>query len=424
VNLYERLPGCVLCGTTDLYEAVPLEPMPIATPNHSIPAGVPSDVFQEGVPLGIFQCRACGHLQVMYIGNPELQYRDYVYTTSISLGLPEHFRTYAAEIIAAYTLPADALIVEVGSNDGTLLRAFSETGRRVIGIDPARRIAEEASAAGIPTLPEFFGGDVAGNVLRTHGQASLIIANNVMANLADLDDVAAGISKLLAPDGVFVFESQYGADVIERTLLDTVYHEHISYFLLKPLAKFFAQHGLELFDVERVSTKGGSFRAFVQRAGGSRHVSTALTELIEREVREGMYDSAFYGRVERDLSQIRTQLRALIDDARSARRSVAGYGVSVGTTTLLAQFHLTGEIDFLVDDAPGKGTTLFGPGYSIPIVDREEMTRRNPGIVIVFAWRYAEAILAKNEAYRAAGGTFVIPLPTVSVVRHPALSRG
>jgi SAM-dependent methyltransferase len=424
VKLYERLPGCVLCRSADMYEAVPLEPMPIATPNYSIPEGVSSDVFREGVPLGIFQCRDCGHLQVMHIGNPELQYRDYVYTTSISLGLPEHFRTYAADIIAGYALPADGLVVEVGSNDGTLLRAFRETGRRVIGIDPARRIAEEASAAGIPTLAEFFGADVAGSVLRSHGQASLIIANNVMANLANLDDVAAGIANLLAPDGVFVFETQYGADVVERTLLDTVYHEHISYFLLKPLATFFSQHGLELFDVERVSTKGGSFRAFVQRAGASRPVSTRLTQLIEREVREGMYEGAFYGRVERDLLQIRGQLRTLIDDTRTAGRGVAGYGVSVGTTTLLAQFQVAGDIDFLVDDAPGKDPALVGPGYSIPVVDREEMARRNPGIVIVFAWRYAQAIFARNEAYLTGGGAFVIPLPTVSVVRHPALSRG
>jgi len=424
MKLYERLPGCVLCAATELREVVPLEPMPIATPNYSVPPGVPADVFREAVPLGIHQCESCGHLQVMYVGNPELQYRDYVYTTSISLGLADHFRRYAAEIIADHTLPPDGLVVEVGSNDGTLLRAFAQTGMRVVGIDPARRIAAEATAAGINTLPEFFGAAVARRVREECGAASLIIANNVMANLANLNDVAEGVDILLAPDGVFVFETQYGADVIERTLLDTVYHEHISYFLLKPLTTFFEKFGLELFDVARVATKGGSFRAFVQRAGGSRKPSDALIASLEREVREGMYEDEFYRRVQRDVGAIRGELHELIGQARSTGRPVAGYGVSVGTTTLLAQFHVTNDIDFLVDDAPGKDPVLEGPGYSIPVVDRDEMLRRNPAIVIVFAWRYVDAIVEKNQPYLAAGGRFVVPLPKVRTIAGVAASVG
>jgi hypothetical protein len=414
MKLYERRAQCVLCGSPELDEVVPLEPMPIATPNFHVAASSSDAAFREGVPLGIHQCRACGHLQVIYFGNPELQYRDYVYTTSVSLGLPEHFRTYAGEIVASLHLPSGGLVVELGSNDGTLLRAFRERGMRVLGVDPARRIAEAATASGIPTVPDFFTAELARTLANEHGRAALIVANNVVANVEPMGDLADGVAALLADGGVFVFETQYGADVIEHNLLDTVYHEHISYFLLTPLVSFFAAHGLALFDVVRVPTKGGSFRAFVQRAGGARATTARLRELLDREAREGMFAQPFYDRLSRELAGIRAELRTLVDAARAQGRSVAGYGVSVGTTTLLAQFGLTRDIDFLIDDAPGKAPELIGPDYAIPVVGRDELLARRPAIVIVFAWRYVHAIAAKNAAYLAAGGTFVVPLPYVT----------
>jgi SAM-dependent methyltransferase len=417
MKLYDQREQCILCGSADLYEAVALQPMPIATPNFTVPPGVSEEAFRTGVPLGIFQCRACGHLQVTYYGNPELQYRDYVYTTSTSLGLTEHFRAYAAETIALLGLPPNGLVVELGSNEGALLRAFRAAGMRVAGIDPARRIAEEATAAGIPTLPEFFTSELAAGIARDQGAADLIVGNNVVANIENMNDVAAGIAALLAPDGVFVIETQYGADVIEHNLLDTVYHEHISYFLLSPLVPFFAKHGLELFDVVRVNTKGGSFRAFVQRAEGKRPISARLTNELARERELGMFAPPFFARIQDDLAAIKAELHALADAAHAHGRSVAGYGVSVGTTTLLAQFGLQQKIDFLVDDAPGKEPFLRGPDYHIPVVGRDEMTRRDPEIVIVFAWRYIDPIAKNNPAYLAAGGTFVIPLPHVTLRR-------
>jgi hypothetical protein len=308
----------------------------------------------------------------------------------------------------------------MGSNDGTLLRAFREQGMRVLGVDPARRIAEAATAAGIPTVADFFSAPLARKLAGEHGRAALIVANNVVANIEPMGDVADGVAALLADDGVFVFETQYGADVIEHNLLDTVYHEHISYFLLAPLVPFFAAHGLELFDVERVATKGGSFRAFVQRAGGKRAQTARLRELLAREASEGMFAQPFYDRLTSDLAGIRAELRSLVDAARAAGQAVAGYGVSVGTTTLLSQFGLTRDIDFLVDDAPGKAPVLAGPDYDIPVVGRDELAARKPVITIVFAWRYIEPIVVNNAAYLKAGGTFVVPLPQVTLRRDPA----
>ena len=420
MTLYEKCALCILCGSAKRTEVVALEPMPIATPNFNVKASRSDPAFREGVPLGIHQCRDCGHLQVMYYGNPEWQYRDYIYTTSISLGLPEHFRIYAAEIIASLQLPKGGLVVELGSNDGTLLRAFREREMRVLGIDPARNIAELATGSGIPTVPEFFTAKLAARLASEHGRAALVVANNVVANVEPIGDLVDGVRELLADDGVFVFETQYGADVIEGNLLDTVYHEHISYFLLAPLVPFFAAHGLELFDAVRVPTKGGSFRAFVQRAGGERSTTARLRELLDREASEGMFAQPFYDRLTLELAGIRAELRTLVDAARAQGRGVAGYGVSVGTTTLLAQLGLTRDIDFLVDDAP-KAPELVGPDYAIPVVGRDVLMDRMPAIVIVFAWRYTDAIAEKNVAYLAAGGTFVVPLPHVTLRRDPAV---
>jgi hypothetical protein len=415
MNLYHQREQCVLCRSVDLAEVVPLEPMPIGTPNFNVADGIAREAFGTGVPLGIHQCKSCGHLQVVYFGNPEVQYRDYVYTTTVSLGLADHFRAYAAEVIATLGLPAGGLVVEFGSNDGTLLRAFKENGMRVQGVDPAIAIAAAATASGIPTAGEFFTANLACALVKDVGPAALIVANNVVANVEPMGDLADGVAALLADDGVFVFETQYGADVIEHNLLDTVYHEHISYFLLTPLVGFFEHHGLQLFDVERIATKGGSFRAYVQKTGGTRAISDRLRALLAREQSEGMFAQPFYDRLTREIAAVRAELRELVDAARARGEGVAGYGVSVGTTTLLPQFGLTRDIDFLVDDAPGKVPEFIGPDYAIPVVGREELLARKPGIVIVFAWRYIDAIAAKNEAYLAAGGTFVVPLPRVTL---------
>jgi SAM-dependent methyltransferase len=417
VKLYERRDRCILCGSDRMTDVVPLAPMPIATPNFSAASGASPEALRAGVPLGIHQCGACGHLQVGYVGNPEFQYRDYVYTTSESLGLPDHFRRYAAEIVERLALPPGSFVVEFGSNDGTLLRAFRERGMTVLGVDPARRIAEEATARGIPTLPDFFSEAVARSIVAERGPARLCVANNVLANVDAMPDVAEGIARLLADDGVFVFETQYGADVIERTLLDTVYHEHVSYFLLTPLAAFFAAHALELFDVERIDTKGGSFRAYVQRAGGTRPRSDDLRALLAREAAEGMFAQPFYDRLTERLAEIRTDLAGRIAAARAAGDIVAGYGVSVGTSTLIAQLDVADALAFLVDDAEVRAPLLAGPGYAIPVLRRDALTERMPAFVIVFAWRYVDAIVAKNQAYLAAGGSFVVPLPSVRVVR-------
>jgi SAM-dependent methyltransferase len=396
---------------------VPLQPIAMATPNMNLKVVAEryDGVSQALVPLDLYLCRECGHLQLLDIIDPEIQYSHFKYTTSISLGLPEHFRKLADELIASTGAKPGALVVEVGSNDGTLLRPFRERGLKVLGIDPAQETAQLASASGIPTLADFFTRKLAEEIAQKHGHAAVIIANNTFANIDDLADVTAGIKQLLAPDGVFVFETSYGADVVEKFLIDTVYHEHLSYFMVRSLTEFFRRHGLELYDVQQIWTKGGSLRGFVKHANDRRPITPAVGAMSERERALGLDDFAPYRKFASHIAGIRTELDRLVKEYRTDGRKIAGYGASVGTVTLVQQFGLGSVLDFIADDNP-LTDAIIGPGYRIPVLRPEALEERKPELVLIFAWRYAEPIRAKNLRYVESGGRFVTLLPDLKFI--------
>jgi len=396
--------------------AVSMAPIPIATPNFAIPdTERNAPVFRTPVPLDLYLCRDCGLLQVTHVGNPNIQYPNYVYRTSSSLGLAEHFTAYAKEVIEANALEAGAFVVEIGSNDGTLLKAFKDAGMKVLGIEPAEAVGADARKAGIDTITDFFSSDVAKQVERDHGKASLVIANNMYANIDELNDFTIGVRDLLAPDGIFVLETQYGLDVIESLLLDTIYHEHLCYFNVKPIQTFFARLGMQVIDVQRIWTKGGSIRLTTQLDSGKRSVSSNVEATVTEEIDKGMYQNSTYKAFADRISGLRTQLNDMVDAEIESGRSVVGYGSSVGTTTLLAQFGLTEKIAFLFDDDPTKDPVLSGPGYDLPLISPDTICDRFPGAVVVFAWRYVDPIKQKNKEYLKRGGKFIVPLPNITV---------
>ncbi len=413
---YVRRHDCRLCHSAEVVPAIELAPIPITTPNLGFDAigAQRHDVGQALVSLDLYRCRSCGHLQLLHIIDPELQYNHFRYKTSISPGLPAHYRRMAAEVMETLKLDPGMKVVEIGSNDGTLLRLFKDAGMQVLGIDPARAIAEQATADGLETLPIFFSAGAAQNIAAEHGTFDLVIANNTLANIDDLDDCLAGIRCLLADDGAFVFETSYGADVVEGLLLDTIYHEHLSYFLVGPLPALFARHGMVLYDVQHIPTKGGSLRGFAQRTGGPRPTTHAIEQFIAREAGLGLDCDAAYGRFSTRLQEISAELSEVLAPRDKRAPSIAGYGASVGSMTLIHQFGLADRLAFIVDDKP-LGTNLSGPGYEIPIVSAEALYRQAPDLVLLLAWRYGETIIAKHGAFQARGGKFITPLPELRV---------
>src|SRR3989338_4399294 len=281
-----RRSDCRLCGSHKLQPLFSLGATPLA--NEFVSAGDRGKP-QERFPLDVHQCVDCGHVQLLDVVDPELLFRHYVYVSATSPVFVDHFRRYAEAMLRYTAMPTGSRVVEIGSNDGTLLRFFKDAGMQVLGIDPARRIAEEATKSGIETLPEFF--DLAlTRQLRSQGKgAALVTANNVFAHADDLHAIVEGVAHLLAPDGLFVFEVSYLLDVFEKTLFDTIYHEHLSYHTVKPLVGFFQRRGMELVDAVRVDSHGGSLRGIVKRRGGRWPVQPSVDRLISEEARLGLH---------------------------------------------------------------------------------------------------------------------------------------
>ena len=410
---------CRLCESASLELVIPMPATPIAD------AYVPADrvnIPQPSYPLDLYFCRACGHLQLSDVVDPELLFRDYLYVTASSLGLVEHFRRYVQEVVERIGPAAGSLTVEIGSNDGSLLRAFQARGLRVLGVDPARQIARQATEAGLPTLPAFFTRMLAAQIRQEHGPAGLIAANNVFAHADDLGGIADGVRELLASDGVFVFEVSYLLDVIEKTLFDTVYHEHLCYHAVAPLAAFFARHGLELFDAQRIATKGGSLRGFAQRAGGPRRVSSMVGELIALERSRGLDRAETFHGFSDHLQALKREVHGALRPLAEEGKTIVGYGASPSVTTLLHAFELAPFFRFIVDDNPLK-QGLFSPGHHLPVVPSRALYEQSVDAVVILAWTYAQPILKRHQAFLDRG-TVIVPLPRVQILgRSPVAAE-
>jgi len=405
---------CRLCGSARLELVLPILPSAIGD---AFVSKQQAEQEAQGVyPLDVYLCVDCGHLQNLDVVNPEILFRNYTYRTSVSLGLVEHFRKYAETVVNDLGLKEDALVVEIGSNDGSLLKAFKAHALRVIGVDPARQIAAGASAEGIPTLPEFFTSAIAARIRSEHGPAALVCANNVFAHADNLSDIVHGISKLLAAAGAFVFEVSYAPDIVDKFVFDTIYHEHVSHHTLIPLEKFFNGLNMSLFDVERIPTKGGSIRGFAQlKSSGRRPQSQRLLALFADERDRGIGQPQIYKDFFLALKDRKRVVLDYLDKAIAAGKTVAAYGASTTTTTLLYHFELGPRIKFIVDDNPIKQGT-FSPGWHIPVLSSSELSARRPDIVVILAWMYGNEIMRRNSQYLAEGGEFLVPLPSMRIV--------
>ena len=403
---------CRLCGSRNLENVLPL------TPTALCDAYVIRDHLnevQDVYPLALFLCRDCGYIHLPYVVNPEVIYRDYIYVTTSSLGLSEHFGKYADEVTQRLNSKNGGLVIDIGSNDGTLLRYFKGRGMRVIGIEPAIEIARNATECGIETIPEFFNFALSDRIIHDHGHASIITVNNLFANIDDLTEITKGVRNLLAPDGVFVIESSYVADMMKNMVFDFIYHEHLSYFSVIPLNTFFRCFGMKLFDIERTPTKGGSLRYYVQLDSGSRAVTPIVGELTRYEENIGLYKSESFRCFAEKINDRKSQLLNKLNKLKAQGKTIAGYGGSATTTTLLYHFGIRELIDYIVDDNPAK-QHKFSPGYHIPVLAPQELYERKPDYVLILAWRYAEPIIKKHKAFIEQGGKFIVPLPELRVV--------
>jgi len=404
---------CRLCGATKLGKALSLAPIPLA--NDFVAAEALSRE-QPRFPLDVFLCESCGHLQLLDVIDSKVLFEHYLYVSGTSPAFVRHFRDYAEYVAVRFAPRGNGFVVEIGSNDGTLLKIFRERGWRVLGVDPALEIGEATRRMGIPTITAFFAPDLADKIVAEHGRPDVITANNVLAHIDELDAVIRGFSRLLAPGGVVVFEVAYLVDLVEKILFDTIYHEHIDYHSVGPLIPFLATHGLQLIEATRVDTHGGSIRCVAQRIGGPHRVGASVEQALRLEEQVGLRSMSTYAALARRVDRLGAELLALLRRLRAEGKRVAGFGAPAKATTLMYHLGITADmVDFIVDDSPLK-QGKFTPGLHVPVLPSDAIYQRRPDYLVVLAWNFAKPIMEKHARFSQAGGRFIVPLPELQVL--------
>ena len=374
----------------------------------------PDDVSPEArYPLALLRCRACSLVQLTGTIPPKLMFDTYHYFSSYSSTMVDSMRVLARRLTAERGLTADDLVVEIASNDGYLLKHYMELGIPVLGVEPAQNVAVVAKESGVPTLIKYFTQRLGSELADTGRAASVIHANNVMAHVPEINDFIAGISAALRPDGVAVVETPYLVRFVDDREFDTIYHEHVFYYSLTAVSSIVERHGLTVTDVEQIPLHGGSLRLFIQHAGYPS--SERVKMLLKSESELGVTTDEYYLDFAKRVEELKTEVTDVIRRLRAEGATIAAYGAATKGTVLLNHFGLDHDtIDFVVDRSVHK-QGLVMPGVGIPILAAEELERRRPDYTLLLAWNFADEILEQQQSYRAAGGTFIVPVPTISL---------
>jgi len=402
-----RRSDCRICGHTALEEILHLGQSPLANAFLASPAEFAAE---RRFPLDLYFCDRCGLLQLLDVVNPELLFRHYVYMTGISTTIAHHNREYASTLVEMLGLTPNDLVVEIASNDGSLLKCFQALGVRILGVEPATNIAARATADGVETVNEFFSNALAESLAASRQPARVIAANNVLAHVDDPADFLRGCRRLLADDGLITIEVPYVRALLERIEYDTVYHEHLSYFSVTSMLRLAERANLRAARIDRLPVHGGSLRVYLSRTPGP-HDAGALE--IEREERAagGAANLERHRQLARDTERHRRELRGLLEDLRAQGKKVAGYGAPAKGNTLLNYCDIdTSLMRYTADKNPLK-VGLFTPGMHIPVREVSVIEQDRPDYLLVLAWNFADEVMEQQAAHRARGGRFIIPIP-------------
>ena len=348
---------------------------------------------------------------------PEKMFHDqYAFYSSSSKNMAQHFKQFAQQVIqSGYLSEDDPFVVELGCNDGIMLKNFLEHDIRHLGIEPSLNVAQEANKQGVRTRSEFFTEELADIIVREEGQADTFLAANVMCHIPDIVGVVKGINKLLKPNGVVIFEDPYLGDVLAKTSYDQIYDEHVFLFSALSIQYLFGMQGMELIDVLPQKTHGGSMRYVLARRG-VHPVKDAVIQLLAKEMAQGLDRKATFDTFKVKVEQSRTKLVALLKDLKAQGKRVAGYAATSKSTTILNFCSIGPElIEYICDTTPIKQGKL-SPGVHIPVVPYEQFQTNPPDYALLLAWNHAEEIMAKEKDYVIAGGKWIVHVPEVQVL--------
>ena len=406
--------GCIFCGSKLSHTFVDLGMSPLCE------SYVPPEKLNEMepfYPLHVYVCESCFLVQLEEFVSPEHIFTEYAYFSSYATSWVEHMRRYAEMISDRLKLGPDGLVVEVASNDGYLLQHFVKKGIPVLGIEPAVNVAKVAIDKGIPTVCKFFGVATAEELAASGKRADLLCGANVLAQVPELNDFVEGLRILLKPGGVITIEFPHLERLIAGNQFDTIYHEHFSYFSFLTAEKIFGAHGLTVYDVEELPTHGGSLRVYARHAAdATKPVTARASALRQREIDAGFLRLETYGHFGEQVKATKRNLLTFLIGAKSAGKTVAGYGAPGKGNTLLNYCGIrTDFLEFTVDKNPYK-QGKFLPGTHIPIHAPEMIAQQKPDYLLILPWNFKDEIVAQMAYIRDWGGRFVVPIPSVQVI--------
>jgi len=402
---------CLICGS-GFGPFLSFGKMPIAN-GFLAPEEFAQEHFFE---LSVGFCPSCTMVQLVNLVDRERMFHSsYAFYSSTSVRMAEHFRGFAETVLSDHLRRENPFVVEIGSNDGILLRHFAGRGIRHLGVEPSTNVAKVAIDRGIRTVCEFFDEELAERILSEDGEADAILGANVICHIPYLHSLLAGVARLLSPSGVFLFEDPYLGDILEKTSYDQIYDEHAFYFSVSSVGRMVARHGMEVFDVRPQDVHGGSMRYCIARKGAKR-VTEAVSARMAREEAMGMGRQETYDRFRRNVERSREELIGLLRDMKAKGKRVAGYGATSKSTTVTNYCGITPDlVEFISDTTPIK-QGKYSPGAHIPVRPYEEFLARRPDYALLFAWNHAREILAKERNFLDSGGRFIAYVPEVGIL--------
>ena len=406
--------NCRYCNKEDIVNFLDLGVMALAN-SFLTREQLDSEYDEPKFPLDVYFCEQCGLVQIGYVVPPEILFKNYIYYSATSDMVHNHARYLASSFCRRFDLKPASLVMEIASNDGTVLRHFQAEGVNVLGIEPATNIAEAAELSGVPTYNDFFCEESAALLAERYGRADIILGRHVFAHVPEIHGFVRGLKHLLALGGVIAIEAPYLIDFVERTEFDTVYHEHYSYLSVRAMSYLFNIYDMQLFDAERVAIHGGSLIYFIGHKG-AHTISDRVAELVESELAKGLSNRQTYADFSKRTEKIRDDVLAFLRQAKVSGKRVAAYGAPAKGNTFLNYCGISTDlVEYTVDKSSYK-QNLFTPGMHLPVFHPDRLAEDMPDYVLLLAWNFKDEILVQQQRYLEKGGKFIQAIPKLEII--------
>ena len=406
--------SCRLCLSKEIVMAVNMGKSPISEKY------VKKEDLENIIPkvsLNLYFCKNCSHVQLIDVVNPDFLWADFTFKTARDIKLINHFKDYVERVINVQQINDKDLILDIGSNDGTLLQCFKDKGfQNILGVDPASQIVDQANLSGIKTIKGYFNLELANKISSTNGKAKVITANNVFAHMDDLRGMLEAIKSMMNEESIFVFEVSYLLDVVKKMLIGTIFHEHLSYHSIISLKQFLNSFNLDIIKVERGPEQGGSIICYAKIKKQSNRIHNSVFELIELEKKEKLDKIETIQKMNDQLTDLKNELNKIIKKIKHENKTISGFGAARSGTTFLSYFDIGNHIDYLYDDNNEKHFK-FSPGDQIEVLPTNDIDENKPDYLIILAWIHADNIISKNQNYLENGGAFLRFFPKIEIIK-------